>query len=168
VVQDPEELVEAVIGRQVLVAVAQVVLAELPGGVAERLEHLRKGWVAVLDALLRARKPDRAQARPHRVLAEDERRASGGARRLGVVIHEDHAVVGDAVDVGRRRDPVLLFALWGIRPHVDIHGAILIDDQVHARRSVGNLLFVLQEAASIDIVESDRPEQFGRDIGRHV
>ncbi len=102
VIEDPKELVEPVISRQVLVAVAQVVLAELPGGVAQRLEHLGQGRIAVLDALLRARKPDRAQARAHRVLAQDEGRAARGARRLGVVIHEDHALVGDAVDVRRR------------------------------------------------------------------
>ena len=39
VVQVAEELVEAVQRRQVLVQVAQVVLAELPGGVALRLER---------------------------------------------------------------------------------------------------------------------------------
>ena len=43
VVEVAEELVEAVDGRQVLVAVAEVVLAELAGGVAERLEQLGDG-----------------------------------------------------------------------------------------------------------------------------
>ena len=41
VVEVAEELVEAVHGRQVLVAVAEMVLAELAGGVAEVLEELR-------------------------------------------------------------------------------------------------------------------------------
>ncbi len=40
VVQVAEELVEAVHGRQELVEVAEMVLAELPGRVAERLEQL--------------------------------------------------------------------------------------------------------------------------------
>jgi hypothetical protein len=37
-------------GRQVLVAVAEVVLAELAGGVAERLEQLGDGRVLGLEA----------------------------------------------------------------------------------------------------------------------
>ena len=45
VVEVAEELVEAVHGRQELVAVAEVVLAELPGGVAERLEQVGDGRV---------------------------------------------------------------------------------------------------------------------------
>ena len=40
VIQDPEELVEAVHGRQVFVAVAKVILAELSGRVAQWFEHL--------------------------------------------------------------------------------------------------------------------------------
>ena len=45
VVQVAEELVEAVHGRQVLVQVAEVVLAELAGGVTERLEQLGDGRI---------------------------------------------------------------------------------------------------------------------------
>jgi len=40
VVEVAEELVEAVHGREELVLVAQVVLAELSGGIAQRLEQL--------------------------------------------------------------------------------------------------------------------------------
>ena len=45
VVEVAEELVEAVHGRQELVAVAEMVLAELAGGVALRLEQLGEGRV---------------------------------------------------------------------------------------------------------------------------
>ena len=45
VVEVAEELVEAMHGRQVLVAVAEVVLAELAGGVALRLQELGDGRV---------------------------------------------------------------------------------------------------------------------------
>ena len=45
VVEVAEELVEAVDGRQVLVAVAEVVLAELAGRIAERLEQLGDGRI---------------------------------------------------------------------------------------------------------------------------
>jgi acetylornithine/succinyldiaminopimelate/putrescine aminotransferase len=41
VVQVAEELIEAMIGRQVLVLVAEMILAELASGIAERLERLR-------------------------------------------------------------------------------------------------------------------------------
>ncbi len=40
VIEVAEELVEAVHGRQMLVAIAQMVLAELAGGVAEALQEL--------------------------------------------------------------------------------------------------------------------------------
>ena len=61
VVQVAEELVEPVHRRQVLVAVAEVVLAELAGGVAERLEQLGDGGILGAQAQVRARQPDLAQ-----------------------------------------------------------------------------------------------------------
>ena len=61
VVEVAEELVEAVLGRQILVAVAEMVLAELAGGVAERLERLGDGDVALLQADRRARNADLAE-----------------------------------------------------------------------------------------------------------
>jgi hypothetical protein len=47
VVEVAEELVEPVDRRQVLVEVSEVVLAELAGGIAERLEQLGERWVLV-------------------------------------------------------------------------------------------------------------------------
>ena len=55
VVEVAEELVEAVHGRQELVLVAEVVLAELAGRVAERLEQLGDG--RVFRAAARRRRP---------------------------------------------------------------------------------------------------------------
>src|SRR5262249_40354274 len=55
VVEIAEELVEAMHRRQELVAVAEMVLAELPGGIALRLEQLRDGRVLVGEPFLRAR-----------------------------------------------------------------------------------------------------------------
>jgi hypothetical protein len=43
-IQIAEELVEAMIGRQVLIPVAEVVLAELAGRVAKGFEKLSKRW----------------------------------------------------------------------------------------------------------------------------
>src|SRR5262249_29798273 len=48
VIEVAEPLVEAVRRRQELVAVPEVVLAELAGGVADRLEHLGEGGILLL------------------------------------------------------------------------------------------------------------------------
>jgi hypothetical protein len=115
VVEVAEELVEAVHGWQVLVAVAEVVLAELPGGVAERLEQLGDGRVLGLQPQRRRRDPDLGEAGAEHALAGDERRAPGGAALLAVGVGEPHALVGDAVDVGRpvAHQPVAVAAQVG-------------------------------------------------------
>ena len=101
VVEVAEELVEAVDGRQELVQVAEVVLAELPGGVAERLEQLGDRDVLGLQPDVGARHPDLAQPGPVHALAGDERRPPRGAALLAVGVGEAHPLVGDAVDVRR-------------------------------------------------------------------
>ncbi len=101
VVEVAEELVEAVQRREELVAVAEVVLAELPGGVAERLEELGDRRILGAQADRRRRDPDLAQAGAEDALAGDERRSAGGAALLAVGVGEPHPLVGDAVDVGR-------------------------------------------------------------------
>ena len=101
VVEVAEELVEAVRGRQELVLVAQVVLAELAGRVAQRLQHLGDGRVFGLQADIGSRHADLGQARADRVLSGDEGGASRGAALLPVVVGEGDALVGDAVDVRR-------------------------------------------------------------------
>ena len=88
VVEVAEELVEAVHRRQVLVAVALVVLAELAGGVALALQHRRHGDVGLLPALLGAGQADLGHAGAHRHVAADEGGAAGGAALLGVVVGE--------------------------------------------------------------------------------
>ena len=88
-VEVAEELIEAVDGRQVLVAVAEVVLAELAGGVAERLEHFGDGRVFLVQADRGGRHPDLAQAGAKDVLAGDERRPPGRAALLRVVVGEE-------------------------------------------------------------------------------
>jgi hypothetical protein len=48
VIEIAEELVEAMDRRQIFVAVAEMVFAELPGGVAQRFERLRDRYVTGL------------------------------------------------------------------------------------------------------------------------
>ncbi|MNL26341.1 hypothetical protein D3C87_1478610 [compost metagenome] len=100
-IQVAEELVETVVGRQVLVAVTQVVLAELPGGVAQRLEQLGDGRVFRLQAHGGTGNADLGQAGAYRMLAGDEGRAPCRATLLAVIVGEHHAFLGQAVDIGR-------------------------------------------------------------------
>jgi hypothetical protein len=100
VIQVAEELVEAVHRGQVLVAVTEVVLAELPSGVALRLEPRRDRRVLRLQAQRRPGQTHLGQAGAVRVLASDERRSSCGAALLRVIVGEQHPFGGDAVDVG--------------------------------------------------------------------
>ena len=101
VVEVAEELLEAVVGRQHLVAVAEVVLAELAGDVAERAQQPGDGRVLDLHALGRAGQADLGQPGADRRLAGDEGGAPGGAALLAVPVGEERALLGDPVDVGR-------------------------------------------------------------------
>src|SRR3990170_5005531 len=101
VVEIAEELVEPMHRRQMLVAVAEVVLAELAGRVTLLLEQVGDCRRPFGDALRRARHADGEQTCAERVLAEDERRASRGAALLGVGVGEQRALLSEAVNVGR-------------------------------------------------------------------
>ena len=101
VVEVAEELVEAVHGRQVLVAVAEVVLPELPRGVPAILQKDGDGGILGLESEFGTWQTHLAEARAEHALAGDERGAAGGAALLAVVVGEDHAFLGDAVDVRR-------------------------------------------------------------------
>jgi hypothetical protein len=94
VVERAKELVEAVRRGQVLVEVAEVVLAELARLVALRLEQLGERHIARLQAFLE-------QAGAEGRLSSDERRAPCRAALLAVPVGEQRAVFGDAVDIGR-------------------------------------------------------------------
>jgi hypothetical protein len=61
VMEIAEEFVETVVGRPEFVVVAEMVLPELAGRVAQRLEDLGDRDVAQLQASPGARRPDRAQ-----------------------------------------------------------------------------------------------------------
>ncbi len=99
VVQVAEELVEAVHRGQVLVEVAEVVLAELTRRVPERLEQFGDGRVFGGPADVDAGHPHLAHSGPVHALSTDEGCAARGAALLAVGIGESHALIGDAVDV---------------------------------------------------------------------
>src|SRR5689334_20473605 len=79
VIEVAEELVEAMHRWQELVSVAEVVFAELSGGVSERLEQFGEGCVPRLQAHGGARNTNLREAGAQRALPGDERRASGRA-----------------------------------------------------------------------------------------
>ena len=110
VIEVSVEIVETVNGRQILVTVAEVVLARLTGHVSQRLEQISDGGVFGLEALHRARHANRCKAGTHRDLPGDECRASGCATRLAVVVRMQSAFCSDAVDIGRRatHDPTIV------------------------------------------------------------
>ncbi len=76
-----------------------MVLAELTGGIAERLEHFGYGWVFRLQSDGGAGHADFGQAGAQRILAADEGCASSGTALLAVIVRESHALFGDAVDI---------------------------------------------------------------------
>src|SRR5262249_48364706 len=92
VIQVAVELVEAVHGRQEVVAIAEVVLAELPGHVAERLEHFGDGRILLAQAERRARQADLRQSGAQSRLARNEGGAAGSATLLRVVVGEHHSL----------------------------------------------------------------------------
>ena len=87
--------------RQVLVAIAEMVLAELAGRVTEALEHLGDGHVFGLDPQGGAGHANLGQARADRLLAREERRTASGAALLAIEIREHRALAGDAIHVRR-------------------------------------------------------------------
>src|SRR5262245_52208945 len=93
-------IVEPVHRRQVLVAVTEMVLAELPRRVAVVLEQLRNRGILCLQPDRRVREPHFAQTGAEHALAGDERRSSCRAALLSVRVGEADPLVGDAVDVG--------------------------------------------------------------------
>src|SRR5262249_2196535 len=82
-----------------LVAVAEVVLAELAARVAKRLQQFGDGRLILSDALRRTGYGDGQQPGAERRLSKDKGGATCGAGILGVDVGEKRALIRDAVDV---------------------------------------------------------------------
>ena len=100
-VQVAEELIEAVHRRQVLVEITQVVLAELPGFIAHRLEGSGERDSLSREAHVGSGLPHSRQARADRQFAGNEVRPTRRAARLSVVVGEAHALRSQFVEVRR-------------------------------------------------------------------
>src|SRR6516225_1272924 len=84
-----------------LVLVPKMILAELGRNIALLVEQIGNRRRPVGNSLRRTRHADGKQARPERVLSENERGASGCAALLGISIREERAFLSYAVNVGR-------------------------------------------------------------------
>ena len=95
---------------QELVEVAEVILAELTGRVAEVLHEVRDARIFGLQADVRARQADLGQPGADGRLAGDERRAPRRAALLAIPVGEPRTFSGDAVDVRRvvAHDPAVV------------------------------------------------------------
>ena len=150
-VEVAEELVEPVGRRQHLVAVAEVVLAELAGHVALRLEQVGDGRVFLLHAFGRARQADLGEAGADGRLPGDERRAAGGAALLAIPVGEQRAFLGDAVDVRR----LVAHHAHVVGADVELADVIAPDDE-----DVG--LLVCRKCRSSD--ESKTDDDYGKQV----
>ena len=104
VIQVAPVFLEAVCRRQGIGVIAQVVLAELAGGVAEIVQELRERRGAGPQVGRAARELRRDHAGAQRIHAGEEGIAPGGAALHSDIVHEDRAFVADAVDVRRLAD----------------------------------------------------------------
>ena len=95
---------EAVRRRQRRGVVAQMVLAELAGGVAEIEQELGERGSARPQVGRAAGQLRRDHAGAQRIHPGEEGIAPGGAALHGDIVHEDRALVADAVDIGRFPD----------------------------------------------------------------
>jgi hypothetical protein len=119
VIEVAEEFVEAVDGGQERVQVAQMVLAELSGGIAHPFQDRRQRHGFRGQADRGAGLADRGHAGADRQLARDEVRAARRAARLGVIVGEQHALGSDSIEV--RRPPRHQAAVVGADvPHADV------------------------------------------------
>src|SRR5262245_61311918 len=86
---------------QKLIAVAEMVLAELTGGIAERFQRLRDGDVLGAETQRSGWQADFGHSGAKAGLPGDERCSTRRAALLGIVIGEHQAFMRDAVDVRR-------------------------------------------------------------------
>ena len=101
VIEVAPEFLEAMRGRQSVGVVAEVVLAELAGVVAEVMQELGEGRRAGPEVGGAARELRRDHAGPERGHAGEEGVTTRRAALLGVVGHELRTFIADAVDVRR-------------------------------------------------------------------
>src|ERR1700712_3669499 len=124
-VEIAEELVKTVHGRQRLIAIADVILAELTRGIAEIFEQPADRRIQLAHAHGRTGKAYLGQSGANAMLTSEKRRASRGTRLLPVVMLELDALTTDTIDARR------LVAHQPVRVGADVGDADVVtpDDQ---------------------------------------
>src|SRR5262249_12760415 len=100
VIEIPEELIEAVQRRQELIEVAQMVLAELAGGVTHGFQHGGNSRRGIRHADRRASLTDSSQSSADREFAGDEVRTTRRAARFGIIIGTSDRLRRQPIEVG--------------------------------------------------------------------
>ena len=133
-------------GRQRIGVVAEMVLAELAGVVAEIEQELGERRGARPQIGRAAWKLGRNHAGAQRMHAREEGVAPCGAALLGIIMREDRAFIADAIDVGRLAD----------------HQATMVDARLvkadvvaHDEEDVGFLCRLLRTAGVLAGPDSD-------------
>ena len=100
VIEIAEKLVETVIGGQHFIAVTEVVLAELAGRIALRLEQAGNRGILNHHSLFGTRQADLGETGTKDALTGNEGGTPCGTGLFTVVVGEGHPLLGDTVDVG--------------------------------------------------------------------
>lgn len=100
------ELIETMCGRQELIEISQMVLAELATGVAMRLQQLGECWVFVLQALFCPGHSNGQEPGPERMLSGNKGCTTGGTALLSVIVSEKSTFLCNSVNV-RRAPPII-------------------------------------------------------------
>jgi hypothetical protein len=91
VIEVAEELVETVRSRQMLVAIAEVVLAELAGGITVCLKNVCDAGIMRPETKFCTRQTDLGEAGANRRLSGDESSAASGAALLAIPVSKNGA-----------------------------------------------------------------------------
>jgi hypothetical protein len=102
-----------------------VVLAELTGGVSERLQQFGDGRVLRVQSDRGAGQADLGQAGTDGVLTGDEARAAGCAALLAVPVGEGRPFLRDAINVGR----LVAHHAFAVMADVPIADVVAPDDE---------------------------------------
>ena len=159
VIEIAPELVEAVRCRQCVGVVAEMVLAELAGVVAEIAQEPGERRRAGPQIGRAARQLRRDHARAQRMHAGEEGVAPRSAALLGVVMHEPRAFLPDPIDVGGfPHHQSLVVDAW-------LHPADIV---AHDEEDVGLLLLLRSRRDARHHCGDDRSQQTEPDRSGHA
>ena len=100
VIEVAKKLVKTMHGRQMLIAIAEVVFTKLAGAIALGLEQFSNGGIFCLKASFGARQPHLAETGAEDALAGNEGSTTSGAALFGVVVNEATTLLSHTVNVG--------------------------------------------------------------------